>query len=65
MEALASAHDAAVRMIDTATVRVHQHAACVARRQINHNTIPPTIVAFPPSGSIDGVERRLVRAVRV
>ncbi len=30
MDALAAAHDAAVQMIDTSIVRVHQHAACVA-----------------------------------
>ena len=30
MEALAAAHDAAVRMIDTSIVRVHQHGACIA-----------------------------------
>jgi transposase len=31
MHALAAAHDAAVQMIDTSIVRVHQHAACIAR----------------------------------
>ena len=30
MNALAAAHDAAVQMIDTSIVRVHQHAACIA-----------------------------------
>ncbi len=30
MEALAAGHDAAVRMIDTSVVRVHQHGACIA-----------------------------------
>ena len=30
MDSLAAAHDAAVQMIDTSIVRVHQHAACVA-----------------------------------
>jgi transposase len=29
MDALAGAHDAAVQMIDTSIVRVHQHAACI------------------------------------
>ena len=29
MEALATAHDASVQMIDTSIVRVHQHAACI------------------------------------
>jgi transposase len=33
MEALAGAHDAAVQMIDTSIVRVHQHAACIARNK--------------------------------
>jgi hypothetical protein len=33
MDALAAAHDAAVQMIDTSIVRVHQHAACVARNR--------------------------------
>jgi transposase len=31
MSALAHAHDAAVQMIDTSIVRVHQHAACITR----------------------------------
>jgi transposase len=30
MDALAAAHDAAVQMIDTSMVRVHQHAACIS-----------------------------------
>ncbi|KAB0267827.1 IS5 family transposase [Microvirga brassicacearum] len=30
MDALAEAHDAAVQMIDTSVVRVHQHGACIA-----------------------------------
>ena len=30
MKALAAAHDAAVQMIDTSLVRVHQHGACIA-----------------------------------
>ena len=33
MDALAAAHDAAVQMIDTSIVRVHQHAACIARNR--------------------------------
>jgi hypothetical protein len=32
MDALAAAHDAAVQMIDTSIVRVHQHGACILRR---------------------------------
>jgi transposase len=37
MSALAATHDAAVQMIDTSIVRVHQHAACIIRnkRQIH------------------------------
>jgi transposase len=30
MDALTAAHDAAVQIIDTSVVRVHQHGACVA-----------------------------------
>jgi len=30
MDALATGHDAAVQMIDTSVVRVHQHGACIA-----------------------------------
>jgi transposase len=30
MQAFATAHDAAVQMIDTSIVRVHQHGACIA-----------------------------------
>jgi transposase len=33
MDASAAAHDAAVQMIDTSIVRVHQHAACTARNR--------------------------------
>jgi len=33
MEAVAAAHDAAVQMIDTSIVRVHQHSACIARNK--------------------------------
>ena len=33
MNALAAAHDAVVQMIDTSIVRVHQHAACIARNK--------------------------------
>jgi transposase len=33
MEALAAAHDAAVQMIDTSIVRVHQHGACITRNR--------------------------------
>src|SRR3984885_7296246 len=33
MTALATAHDAAVQMIDTSIVRVHQHGACITRNR--------------------------------
>ena len=33
MNALAAAHDAAVQMIDTSIVRVHQHGACITRNR--------------------------------
>jgi len=33
MDALAATHDAAVQMIDTSIVRVHQHGACITRNQ--------------------------------
>ena len=35
MDALAAAHDAAVQMIDTTIVRVHQHAACVLETRLS------------------------------
>jgi transposase len=31
MDALAAGHDAAVQMIDTSVVRVHQHGACISQ----------------------------------
>ena len=31
MNAFAATHDAAVKMIDTSIIRVHQHAACITR----------------------------------
>lgn len=33
IDGLASAHDAAVQMIDTSIVRVHRHGACITRNQ--------------------------------
>ncbi len=33
LDALAAVHDAAVQMIDTSVVRVHQHGACIARNR--------------------------------
>jgi hypothetical protein len=36
LEALAAVHDAAVQMIDTSVVRVHQHGACVAGNREQH-----------------------------
>ena len=34
MEALAAGHDAAVQMIDTSVVSVHQHGDCIADNKI-------------------------------
>ena len=36
MQALAAAHDAAVQMIDTSVVRVHQYGACIAGNSEQH-----------------------------
>ena len=36
MDALAETHDAAVQMIDTSIVRVHQHGACIAANSQQH-----------------------------
>jgi len=33
MDALATAHDASVQMIDTSIIRVHQHGACIVRNR--------------------------------
>jgi hypothetical protein len=33
MDALTAAHDAAIQMIDTSIVRVHQQGACVSRNK--------------------------------
>jgi transposase len=40
MDALTAAHDAAVQMIDTSVVRVHQHGACVADNKQQHGPVP-------------------------
>lgn len=42
IDALAAAHDAAVQMIDTSIVRVHQHGACIKKkqRQLDANGLP-------------------------
>ena len=36
MDALAAAHDAAVQMIDTSIIRVHQQGACIANNSGQH-----------------------------
>ena len=36
MDVLATAHNAAVQMIDTSVVRVHQHGACIAGNREQH-----------------------------
>jgi len=33
MDALAAGHEAAVQMIDTSVVRLHQHGACISDRR--------------------------------
>lgn len=38
MDGLAAAHDAAVQMIDTSIVRVHQHGACIANNGGQHGS---------------------------
>src|SRR5215468_8447696 len=38
IDALAAAHDAAVQMIDTSIVRVHQHGACVSHNKRHQGT---------------------------
>jgi transposase len=50
MSALAGAHDAAVQMIDTSIVRVHQHGACITRnRRQSMGRSPP--LSAPPMSS--------------
>ena len=39
MDALAAMHDAAVQMIDTSIVRVHQHGACIAGKSSQHGPV--------------------------
>src|SRR5258708_25002006 len=36
MNGLATAHDAAMQMIDTSVVRVHRHGACIAENREQH-----------------------------
>jgi transposase len=36
MNGLATAHDAAMQMIDTSVVRMHQHGACIAENRKQH-----------------------------
>jgi hypothetical protein len=45
MDALAAGHNAAVQMIDTSVVRVHQHGACVADN--NHQDMGRSRAAWP------------------
>jgi hypothetical protein len=39
MDALAAGHDAAVQMIDTSVVRVHQHGACIADKSPRYGSL--------------------------
>jgi hypothetical protein len=52
MEALAARHDAAVQMIDTSVVRVHQHGAWIAdhNHQDNRSLFSPE---FAPPADLD------------
>lgn len=47
MNALAAGHDAAVQMIDTSVVRVHQHGACT-----RYNKLAANYLAFVKLASI-------------
>jgi transposase len=40
-DALAAGHDAAVQLIDTSVVRVHQHGACIADNNQQDHWCPP------------------------
>jgi hypothetical protein len=46
MDALAAGHDAAVQMIDTSVVRVHQHGACISDN--NHQDMGPSRGGLTP-----------------
>jgi transposase len=60
MSALAGAHDAAVQMIDTSIVRVHQHGACITRNRRQGEAILPVCGTwrFTPKYAIDAKARR-------
>jgi transposase len=49
IDALAAAHDAAVQMIDTSIVRVHQHGACITK---NHVRLAGKLLSRLKSGSM-------------
>jgi len=62
MNALASAHDAAVQMTDTSLVRVHRHAACVPRNRsqsMGRSRGGLTTKIHATSGRMPGIPRRL------
>jgi transposase len=42
MAALSAAHDAAMQMIDTSVVRVHQHGACIASTEAGSPATEPS-----------------------
>jgi transposase len=52
IDALAAAQDAAVQMIDTSIVRVHQHGACITRNQLRVS--PFALSALGDFPSFDG-----------
>ncbi len=62
MDALAAGHDAAVQMIDTSVVRVHQHGACIADNNFRCSTKSqsrPVVPACRP-----GLRRRVAALKR-
>jgi transposase len=58
MDALAGAHDAAVQMIDTSIVRVHQHGACITRnRRQSMGRAPPGRVKMAIGRGLESGDR--------
>jgi transposase len=56
IDALAAAHDAAVQMIDTSIVRVHQHGACITRNQ--RQSMGRSRGGFAPIAALGSSDRR-------
>ena len=69
MNALAAAHDAAVQMIDTSIVRVHQYAACIARNRRqsigrSRGGLTSKIHAVVDSSGLPGAKRTTIGSPR-